>query len=350
MPLFVQTITFNIDANPASSALNMRENYANAIVTPEYSRGVRSEPALYARDPVVAAGNAVRLDVTFTGGPAGATVPIRAVAAPGTILGAIPATPVTFDGAGNAAIQFALNPGWTAGTGVTRQQVTWTWEYDPGGGFQNFDTTQHIIFVVLAVPSAPWTQAAGSNQLPWASALQWACVFANGTTTTLAATTAMANGINGSGARYQTLTVFGTVNYNLTGFLAAIGTAFAMNCTDCANAVTTLSNLLGATTIEGRFNNMTTNAILGIGGVAGTAADWRIWNWAYHEICWLAFNPTSVIWDAAARLANPAPPANILPANMPFTTIPPSPADYLPRLISAGPATLAAAGTRRPVV
>ena len=353
MPLFVDTITFNINtATATNDALNIREDLNNAIVLPEYVRGQRSEPAAYARDPIVADGGNVLLDVTFTGGPAGATVPVRAQANLGASLGSVPALNVVFDGAGNAQAQFTLAPGWNAATPVSRQQITWTWEYDPAGGtnFQVFDTTQHIIYVVLDIPAAPWTQVP-STQEPWVIALDWACVFAGGATNATQATSNLTTAINGCGATYTPMTMFGWINYNLSGFLAAVaGPPFTMNCTDCADAVTTFANLVGATRIEGRFDNMVTHPILPIGGNAAVGAAWQTQNWAYHEICWAAFNANSTIWDAALRLYNAGNPLGDLPADMPFLSPAVLATDYLPRLVNTGPATLAAAGTHRPVV
>jgi hypothetical protein len=83
--------------------------------------------------------------------------------------------------------------------------------------------------------------------------------------------------------------MFGFGSYYLSSYLTQLnsGSPFQLNCTDCADAVTTFSNLLGCDLWEGRFFNMVTRKFLTLNGNPAVEADWVSWTWNYHEICWL---------------------------------------------------------------
>jgi hypothetical protein len=85
---------------------------------------------------------------------------------------------------------------------------------------------------------------------------------------------------------YTPSTMFGFGDYELSSYLTHLpGGSFVMNCTDCADAVTTLSNLLGCNLAEGQFFNMVTKRFLTLAGNPASNADWVSWSWGYHEIC-----------------------------------------------------------------
>src|SRR5947209_12739404 len=104
MPLQVQIITFNHQpGSPGTNALSMRIDYWTPVQLPEYVAGRAYQyPAAYACAPINA-GGPVTILATFTGGPAGQTIPIQALGTPGQYLGDVVSTPVTFDAAGNSA-------------------------------------------------------------------------------------------------------------------------------------------------------------------------------------------------------------------------------------------------------
>src|SRR5947209_1118058 len=147
------------------------------------------------------------------------------------------------------------------------------------------------VTILATFTGGPWGQAPGRNQLPWAPALGYASQWPQGQTTIPAATAAITTGVNTAGPRYTSGTMFldPSGDYNLSRYLFWLTNerAFVMNCTDCANAVTSLANLVGANYVAGRIVNvpiptmwgdinMTTAQILGIGGDSAAPAAWQV--------------------------------------------------------------------------
>ncbi|WP_164018929.1 hypothetical protein [Pyxidicoccus trucidator] len=324
MPVQLDSISFYWGANPQTSALRIRRDFATAIAVPEWTRGGGNEPSAYAIAQVLAGGNVPQIQVALSGAEAGEIVTIAA-AGNGTPLGDIAAQEVTFDENGAAVVQMPLANCTIGAQTVGIVNTTWTWTATEGAG-QPYPLGQsiHRSFLTLDTPSPPWTQN-GGTQDPWVTALEAACAYAQGAGAATAAAGGITTGINGSGAQYNPApTLFinnaGTVNVYLTTFLTwrAGGAAYplTLNCFDCGALVMLLSNLLGATFWSGKF----VNAILGnalvtlpINGM-GTAG-WNIWNWRFHEVCWVQFATNSQIFDAACRVNQGAP---VLPSNMQF--------------------------------
>ncbi|QSQ23313.1 hypothetical protein JY651_50990 [Pyxidicoccus parkwayensis] len=325
MPVQLESIAFNWGGTAQNSALRIRSSYAAAIAVPEWVRGGRNEPSAYAIAQILAGGNAPQLRVSFSGAEAGEVVSIAA-AGNGTVLGNIAAQDVHFDEHGNATVQMPLANCTIGAATVGIVNTTFTWTATEGGG-QPYQVAQthHRSYLTLTTPTAPWTQN-GTNQDPWATALEAACTYANGTATATNAGGGITTGVNGSGAQYNPapslfINNAGALNVRLTTFLnwRAGGAVFPMqlNCSDCGALVMLLSNLLGATFYSGEFVNsavgdITTLPINGMGG-----AGWNIWNWVFHEVCWVQFATNSQVFDAAARLTQAAP---VLPSNMQFDT------------------------------
>jgi hypothetical protein len=221
----------------------------------------------------------------------------------------------------------------------------------------DFDTTSHKVYLVLDVPSGPWVQTSADDvQLPWVSALETACMWALGAKTADEAAARVTRAVNTQPlASYTPVTMFGWVSYQLGSYLAAIGggAPFVMNCTDAANAVTTLSNLLGCDLWEGRFFDMQTREFLTLSGDPADPADWVPWGWSYHEICWLAsMTPSGPVYDGCLQLDmddddTDAVHVARLPVKMPFDQG--GADDYKPRLIASGPGDLENVPRRRPV-
>lgn len=380
----VEEVHFNHDPNAATAdALNIRVNAAGtAIVAPEWKRGAVPKPAAYAIAPL---GPQVTIKARFSDGPTEGSRRIRAIdawlppASPsgclgwifqsialllralfGNVLGDTDEQVVHFDGAGNSGlVTFTLVHHKLKTSGVGIRTTDWKWQYRIGHHWHDFDTTQHKVYLVLDMPQGPWNQnPAGNNlQLPWTDALDKACVWALGVTTKDDAAARVTIAINTqSNQSYTPATMFldfATGDYKLTSYLAEIngGPPFQLNCTDCADAVTTFSNLLGCDLYEGRFYNMQTKPFLTLNGNPAVAADWVTWNWSYHEICWLhQMGQNELIYDGCLQVDmsdNPGTHIAQHPIKMRFGMNAPN--DYRYRLVQSGAASLAPPPSRRPV-
>lgn len=312
----VEEVHFNHDPSSISSdAITIRKNQAgNPIQAPEWKRGLPAQPAAYAAAPLSAA---VTIKARFSGGKPDSSVKIRAVdawvppgvpmgclgwliwflvnlirALFGNVLGDTDAQLVTFDGAGNSSlITFTLVNHKLKTSGVGIRTTDWKWQVRHHRKWKTFDTTQHKIYLILDVPNGPWNQNAGNNtQLPWTDALDKACLWALGAQTKDEAAEKITIAVNTQpNQSYTPVTTFGFGIYLLSSYLNQLngGTSFSLNCTDCADAVTTFSNLLGCDLWEGRFFNMVTRKFLTLNGNPSVEAAWVSWSWGYHEICWL---------------------------------------------------------------
>jgi hypothetical protein len=361
----VAEVHFNHDTTSAShDALTIGRNAASGpIVAPEWKHGAPSQPAAYARDAITAP---VTIKARFSGGPQNGTRKIRAIdgspAPPqqsgcagiiaalidallralfGNILGEVGAEPVLFDANGSSSLTtFTLLGQWlTPNSFVSKRETKWKWQYW-AKGWHDFDLTTHTIYVVLNVPNAPWVQTGDATQLPWTDALDLACTWALGAKTLDEAAERITYGVNRQqNESYTPMTIFGFGDYNLASYLTHVNNGpFIMNCTDCADAVTTLANLLGCTLAEGQFFNMQTRPFLTLAGDPSNAAAWVTFGWSYHEICWLNDFNSNTVWDGCLQLDmsnNPNVHAAQLPVKMPFSAG--SPDDYKPRLIASGP-------------
>lgn len=364
----LEEVQFN--HNPASATNDAfticRDKTSGAIVAPEWRRTpYKREPAAYARDAI---SGPVTIKVRFSGGPASSIRRIRAIDAnapanPGGCLGTIIYAflqwlnsvfgtigdvlekNVTFNSSGDSALEtFTLNSSFLTPSGfVSKRNTVWKWQYKWGKMWVDFDTSDHTIYVVLDLPTAPWVQSGDATQLPWAIALDQACGWAVAKKTKDEAAEAITLQVNRvPNVTYTPMTMFGFADYQLASYLTHLaGPAFVMNCTDCADAVTTLANLVGCNLAEGQFFNMNTKPFLTLSGDPNNAAAWVTFGWSYHEICWLNDYSSNTVWDGCLQLDmsnNPAVHVAQLPAKMTFSTG--NPNDYKPRLIASGPGTL----------
>jgi hypothetical protein len=365
----LEEVHFNHDTTSASGdAITIcRDKSSGAIVAPEWRRApVTREPAAYARDAI---SGGVTIQARVSGGPPNGTRRIRAIDANapttpppgcagwiswflqlianvifGTVADVMPKN-VQFDAAGNSALEsFTLNsPYLMPGGFVSKRNTVWKWQSKGKGPWVDFDVTQHTIYVIIDVPTAPWVQSGDATQLPWAIALDQACTWAVARATKDQVAEAITLGVNRvSNVTYTPVTTFGFDEYFLASYLSHLaGGPFVMNCTDCADAVTTLSNLLGCNLAEGQFFDMNTKPFLTLAGDPNNNADWVSWSWGYHEICWLNDYSSNTVWDGCMQLDmsnNPAVRVAKLPAKMPFQTM--NADDYKPRLIASGPGSL----------
>ena len=329
----VEEVHFNHDPSAAThDALTIRTNATGTPITaPEWRRGFTPQAAAYASAPL---SSPVTIRARFSGGPVSGTVKIRALDAYvppgnpggclgwlftliaqilralfGNVLGDVDTKTVTFDASGNSALEsFSLINHRLKTAGVGIHTTEWRWQYRiHGHKWQTFDSTQHKVYLVLDMPNGPWTQGVGNDtQLPWTDALDKACTWALGRTTADDVAAAITRAVNTQPLQsYTPATLFGFTTYQLTSYLNALngGAPFQLNCTDCADAVTTFSNLVGCNLWEGRFFNMVTRKFLTLNGDPSVASDWVSWSWGYHEICWLGAVGTSErVYDGCLQL------------------------------------------------
>ena len=209
------------------------------------------------------------------------------------------------------------------------------------------------------MPQGPWDQdTTGNNtQLPWADALDKACLWAKGARSKDKAAERITKSINTQANQsYTPATIFGfSPPYHLTSYMNHLDSAapFSLNCTDCANAVTTFSNLLGTDLWEGRFFDMVTRQFLTLNGNPSVEADWVSWTWGYHEICWLnTIAQNSFIYDGCLQVDMDDDYSDLVhlakhPVKMRFGTN--DPGDYRYRLIESGSGDLENIPRRRSV-
>jgi hypothetical protein len=231
----------------------------------------------------------------------------------GNVLGDVKARTIQFDGNGDSTLEtFDLVNHKLAVAAVGARTTEWVWQWRPRRWFarwREFDRTTHRIYTVVDIPKGPWEQNASFNnlQLPWVDALEKACTWAVGAGDANAAAERITRAINTRGNQgYTPATIFGfTPPYQLTSYMTHLdsGAPFVLNCTDCADAVTTFANLLGCDLWEGRFFNMVTRKFLTLNGNPGNGADWVSWSWGYHEICWLsAVGVQQAVYDGCLQL------------------------------------------------
>lgn len=243
---------------------------------------------------------------------------------------------------------------------VGKFDVTWRWQWRKGpyGTWTDFEHSQHRIYAVLETPKTPWTQSATSpTSWPWADALELACGWGVGASNKTEAATAVTRAVNSHPLQsYTPSTMFCPpfqyeTTYMLTSYINALNgsSPFVLNCTDCADAVTTFSNLLGCNLGEGRFNHMQTHPFLGLNRDPSVHADWQAWGWSYHEICFVdQMGLSERIYDGCLQLdmdTNYDDTVHVaqLPTNMVF-------ADYRTRLVKSGSAALAPPPKHRDII
>jgi len=332
--MHVEEVHFNHDTNSATSdALSIRKTASgDPIQAPEWKRGLTAQPAAYA---AAALGANVTIKARFSGGPANEAREIRAVDAwapttkpssflgrvvdliarvprslAGNALGETDEQLAAFDGAGDSGlITFTLANHQLKTSGVGIRTTDWKWQVRENGSWQDFDTTQHKVYLIVDMPNGPWDQNPEGNntQLPWTDALDKACLWAMGAKTQDEAAERVTIAVNTQpNQSYTGSTIFAIdTTYLLSWYLNELdgGKTFQINCTDCADAVTTFSNLLGCDLFEGIFYNIKTRKFLTLGGNPAVEADWQATGWRYHEICWLhQMGQNELIYDACVQV------------------------------------------------
>jgi hypothetical protein len=365
----VQLLAIALNHDPTSAnadALNIRRNATTFVNVPEWQRGVsvnpEDAPAAYALAQVH--GQAVTIKAQFrTTTPLG-SVKIRALdtdlkppggtgclglilqllywlfrALFGNVLGEPAARTVTFGAGGVSGLEsFTLKHTRLDTAQVGVYTTRWRWQYrKKKGGWHDFDTSAHRVYLVLDTPAGPWQQApynAANTQLPWTEVLDYACAWADLATTADDAAAKVTAAVydlgpgtvtydcpGGGGSHYS-----GGV-FNCTAFLDRLrggaGNGQYVNCSDCATFVSSFANAVGCNLVQGQMGyGFQLNPLLAIGySVWQTACGWG--GFSYHEVAWDTVGVNGNVWDACLQVdgdADPttAPHTPLLPVKLGF--------------------------------
>jgi hypothetical protein len=305
-PFTVETVHFDEERG---TAIPVNLDATTPAGSPEWVAGVRSHPVAYEM------GALVRVEVTLRQGPGWTPGAAYALGAVGTLGGVRRATvtPV-FDPAGisgpiSMEFMYPLPP-WVQALSVS---LDWYARSTPGAAVPvPVGSSWHRIFSVLRRPVAePWV-----GRRPWASALDRACGYAAGAADEVAAATAVTRAYNASGVvSYDTVsgaTMYGFTTFQLTQMLerlaGGLGLGAKVNCTDSANTVSTLANVLGCDLWQSRMeSSFDLNPILAIGTM--------IWerpfsgSFSYHEVAWTGgATDTDRVYDGCLHVDGDADP------------------------------------------
>jgi hypothetical protein len=330
----ISSIRFNCnDGTITNDALNIRKNFSTALTEPSWRNGIsttyKDSPALYAIKE--SKGNPILIKSKFKSNGLSAAY-IRAIG--GGRLGDVKEKCILFDSNGDSAEEsFELQNTTFHNYGVGAYNIDWKWQWKlkQTDTWKDIGYTHHRVFIILQTPTLPWVQTIGNTSLPWTDALEIACLWASGAKTQIEAASLITDRYNGCGkVSYDTAsgaTMYGSATYNLTKMIERInggaGLGGKVNCTDSADTVTTLANLLGCELWESRMGwGFRCNEIIAIGYAA-----WAVpfgWGFNYHEVPWTGnCTVNDYVYDGCLKVdgdADPttAPHSELLPKNMLF--------------------------------
>ena len=317
-PFEVHSIEFNFDG---SKAIRLFDHIVGIPVpTPEYVVGVRNEPAAHVGGRLPHVKVVLRKLGPFNGGA-------YSIGATGN-LGGIRRRTVTpvFSGSGlSDPIDFEFM--WPLAKAVAKPDVSLDWYARPAttpAAPAGIGYALHRLYVPLEYPVAPWGDA-------WVAAFDLACGWAAGATTLDGAAGLITERYNSSGrVSYDTVqgaTMYGGTTFSLSQMLERLTGGFGLgekvNCTDSADTVTTLSNLLGCELWESRMESgFYMNPIIAIGYNTWAVPFWG--GFGYHEVAWKGgATANDRLFDGCLKVDGDADPTSdprtpLLPINMLF--------------------------------
>jgi DNA-binding beta-propeller fold protein YncE len=319
-PFEIYSIQFNFDG---SQAIALKDHVSGQpIPLPEYVEGVRNEPAAYLGSALPHIKVVLRKLPAFAGG----TYAIGATGSLGGVRRKYVAP--SFQPSGlSSPIDFELM--WPLPGTVGKPDVTLDWyaRKTPGAAVPVLvGSASHRLYLLLGKPTAPW-----KAETPWVAALELSCGWADGAATVDDAATLITERYNGSGrVSYDTVngsTFYGSTSYNLTEMLDRLnggpGLGGKVNCTDSADTVSTLANLLGCDLWQSRMGwYFALNQVIAIG-----YSTWAVpfgSGFSYHEIAWKgACTENDNLFDGCLKVdgsTHPTMPPHtpLLPTNMLF--------------------------------
>lgn len=328
MDVTLKAVTFKHDSNPSTSAttdgLSIRKNETQTVTVPEWSRNngiMQGAPAAYARDKIGT--NTVTIKAQFSCSDKALTkIFVQAVdgnqgcsggGASTNVLGRVRATEVPMIKGQSDLVQMILDDVRISTAGVSVSDIIWCWQFSlDGTHWTDFATTTHKIYTVLALPTAPWKPLSpdiNDTQLPWTEVLDIACDWAAGTQHPDPASDRITRRVNALGPskvkyRYDSSYILlKSNNFDCTSFLERVrggnGNGEYVNCYDCATAVSSFSNILGADLWQSKMGyNFLLNHLLRIGEQVEDGGDFF-----RHEVAWKG-NATKVeaVFDACLKL------------------------------------------------
>lgn len=302
-----------------------RHETGNLIAKPEYLRGSRNEPAAYPMRTLPR----LRVVLRQRSGYAGGSYAIGATGSLGGVRRKDVAPVFQASGLSNA-IDFEFMwplPGWVCKPDAT---LGWYARKLPGPSVPaGIDATVHRLYVVAGLPTEPWVATT-----PWVAALELACGWADGAWSADEAATRITRRYNASGRVSYDTNSGATFYYfnNGAGFMLSqmidrmnggFGLGEKVNCTDSANTVSTLANVLGCDLWQSRMQSgFRLNPMIAIG--YGTWAIPFSGSFSYHEVAWKgACTSAEQVFDGCLHVdadADPtaAPHIPLLATNMVF--------------------------------
>jgi len=331
----ISAIRFNI-GSIHEAALDIRKNFSTSLPDNSWRSGISNtfadSPVLYAIKETL--GNAIFIRASFDAAGIERAF-IRAVE--GGPLGEVEETSITFDSDGDSGMQpLRLTNVTFHSSGVQARDIKWRWQWRlrATDSWNELGITRHRLFVILQAPTHPWAQARGSTSLPWTDALEIACNWAAGATDPDKAASLVTQQYNRSGVVFYDKTAgatsYGKIAYNLTEMIERLnggqGLGRLVNCTDSANTVSTLSNLLGCdlsqSKMGGSESGFRMNRVISIG-----FENWSVpfrFGFGYHEVAWKGdCTEDDRLFDGCLQIDADADPTTephtpLIPVNMPF--------------------------------
>jgi hypothetical protein len=307
---FTRVVFDHTNGPPSTRGLHIRRDGSTAAAP---------NACAYALVPTKGQQLTVVAEFTFdppSGPPAPASIDIRAhaVSVQLGVLGDIGTQTVAVPSAGGPSgpIPFTLVAPKLHVKGVGKYDVKWNWQFrlSDSDSWVGFAQSDHVVYVTLDVPSAPWTQNTGvvpARRWPWTRVLDWACSRASGVKLTTAgigaASKKVAEKLEGA---LHSLGDLGVLKYGNSGdFLEdtsggifkatkfvnllegnAVDIPTEMFCSECAVALTVLANCVGADLSLLRIQraalptkNIEVNRVIKIGESASTSPSFK-----FHEV------------------------------------------------------------------
>jgi len=273
--LTLLTIRFNHDHGSATtSAMNIRRNRDFEVQFPEYDSALPTQDSRAAYGIAETAGQKVVVRVEISSTSAGK---FEVKAKGGGVLGRLDPFTVSFNAPGTVTVDVRLNH--RSFDAVSRSDTSWSWAFRAAGAaaWTPLVRTRHRIYLLLAVPGAPWTQTYADKRNPWTDLLDFVCAIASGKKMQDRATFAVVRAIHqdfslrydivngaaryGFGGTSGSFMLMEWIDYVLKGNAPAsplwcdsaaeqYKRWWIVNCYDCAAALTIMSTALGAAVVH----------------------------------------------------------------------------------------------------
>jgi hypothetical protein len=241
----LESISFNHDsASSTNDAINIRKNYTQDVVVPEWKKAKKSHPAAYITN------RNISVKAVFSAAAGVSSAQIRAAVGSGS-LGSINPTTVSFSGGTSGPVTLQVVVSTPNEIKYFYQKWKWYCKDINGSGSAeaHLGDSQNMIFIVLAEPQSPWTTTGQTK--PWADALLKSCWWANGKGTLVGAAEKVTQhlftgvggkyDVNGGAPHYP----IGGSGFDMTSFLGNMPSVSTVNCYDMGKAVVSFGNLVG---------------------------------------------------------------------------------------------------------